>query len=451
MGKKKSKNFVLDTNILLGSGVSALYGFDDNTVYLTGTTLQELDSKKTVPGEIGHNARAVIRELDRLREAGDLRRGVPVGKGICRIEADEVFADKLPPGFSIQHPDNRIIAACIGLAYHHPLERFILVTNDISMRINADQCFKYSKAEVGIESYQNDRISSEEEYLGYIVDEAADPEYINRLYRDGNAPLGKYRKLVNLQFAILKCGKQSALAVRMNDRMHIIKDQTCFGIKKTYNAAQRMCLWSLLAPVEQVPLVIIKGPAGTGKTLLALAAGIDQTYEGNYNKVLIGRSNVENRNEQSFGYLPGSLEEKMSSLILPFTDNLECLLRKDVGSKESNDQIKMQIEDLLATVIELNPLVYIRGRSISHSYIVVDEAQNTSRAVIRDVITRAGLKSKVVIMGDPSQIDAPTLDKFTCGLNVAYQKMRGVAAEIEFTDDESVRSELAKAALKLMK
>lgn len=451
------KSFVLDTNILLGSGKSALYGFADNIVYITGTTLQELDAKKSFSGEIGYNAREVIRELDALRMQGDLKKGVKVGDGICRVEADGVYNTYLPDGYSLENPDNRILSTCIYLAKgtvheQFPPENFVLVTNDISMRVNASLVFSYAGVDVGIDGYQNDRVlSTEEGYMGYLVDDAADPALIDRLYKEGRVEIGKYKGLHNLQFVILKCGQQSAIAIRKNDELVLLKDQTCFGINKTFNAAQKMALYALLAPVDEIPLVILKGPAGTGKTLLALAAGIDGVYGDIYNKVLIGRSNVENREEKEFGYLPGDLEEKMSPILAPFTDSLQVLLRSKCGAKESNDQISMQIDDMMQTVIEVCPLVYIRGRSLSYSYLIIDEAQNSGQKVIRDVISRAGLGTKVVLLGDPSQIDASTLDRFSCGLEVAWEKMRGVACEVEFVEEESVRSELAKAAIKMMK
>jgi len=445
------KSFILDTNILLSNGKDALYGFDDNNVYITGTTLQELDSKKSLPGELGFYAREVIRELDLLRERGDLYHGVKIGEGVCRVEPDGVDVNNLPLGYSIQVADNRIISTCIHLARKRENETFILVTNDISMRVNADQCFRNADVEIGIDGYQNERVGAEDEYYGYDIDEAADYNLINNLYSDGASPLGKYSYLNNLQFVILKSGQQSAIAVRVGDHLELVKDQTCYGLRKTYNAAQKMLLWGLLAPVEVCPLVIAKGAAGTGKTLLSVAAGIDGVYDEKYNKVMIGRSNVENRNEQAYGYLPGNIEEKMSPLIAPFRDNLEVLLRGGENSKEDPNQIQRHIDDMMETVLEVCPLVYIRGRSISHSFLILDEAQNTSRSVIRDVITRAGLKSKVVLLGDPSQIDATTLDRFSCGLEAAYVQMRGIACEITFKDQESVRSELAKAAIERMK
>lgn len=443
------KNFILDTNILLSSGKSALYGFDDNNVIITGTTLQELDLKKAVVGETGHNAREVIRELDIFREQGNLSEGVRIGKGQLRIEANGVKEENLPRGFGIERADNRIISACVDLAAKKN-ESFILVTNDISMRVNADSCFRRMRVDVGIEGYQNDHVKENESYKGYIVDECADPQIIDALYRDGECTLGEYETLNERQFVILKSWTQSAIAVRCGDKLKLVKSERCFGLNKTYNAAQRMSLWALMQPVEEVPLVILKGPAGTGKTLLSLAAGLDGVYGDRYNKVLIGRSNVENRNEQAFGYLPGTLEEKMSPLLAPFTDSLEVLLRSKCGAAESNHQIKMQCEDILTTVVEVCPLVYIRGRSIAGSFLILDEAQNTTARVIKDVISRAGMGTKVVILGDSTQIDASTLDRWSCGLEIAWSKMRGIACEIEFEPEESVRSELAKAAIERM-
>lgn len=217
------------------------------------------------------------------------------------------------------------------------------------------------------------------------------------------------------------------------------------------NASQTFALWALMQPVAEIPFVILKGPAGTAKTFLSLAAGLDQTYDSrthrSYDSVLISRNNV--MADADFGYLPGELEDKMNPLLAPFFDNLESLLRGN--SDEDRECISRQIEDMIDSgVIEICALAYMRGRSITNKFLIVDETQNATRSQIRDIITRAGAGCKIVICGDPEQIDAHNLDKLNNGLVFASEKMKGspVCAQISFTEEESVRSELAKEAIK---
>ncbi len=453
------KNYILDTNILLQSP-NSIFGFEDNNVIITGTTLQELDSKKTLSGELGYNARETCRILESLREEGNLTSGVPiVSGGTFFVEPDGVDEKNLPDGYSIKAPDNRIISACISLQKKSSA-RCILVTNDISMRINASVCG------VAVESYRNDHVSSKEIYTGKATVET-DGSIVNSLYqnkiienvdenKDDFTPCMEEESTQEIfaienEFYTVKCGKQSALAFYRNHDLHLVPDIHAFGVTPK-NAAQSFALYALMAPVEEIPFVILKGPAGTAKTFLSLAAGLDGTYDSRYNrsydKVLITRNNITS--DAEFGYLPGDIEEKMSPLLAPFYDNLESLLRGN-HKEESNEQIQMQIEDMFDTgLIAVCPLAYMRGRSISNSYLIVDEAQNSTRSQMRDIITRAGKGTKVVICGDPDQIDNHTLDKWNNGLIFASERMKGssLCAQITFSEEESVRSALATEALK---
>lgn len=454
------KNYILDTNILLQSP-NALFGFEENNVILTGTTLQELDSKKMLSGDIGYNARETCRLLEELRQDGDLRTGVPLESGgTLRIEPDGIDAENLPNGYSLNSPDNRIISACLNLQAHTQ-NPCILVTNDISMRINASVCG------MAVESYRNDQISRKNmEYTGRR--EIGTPrEAIDLLYRDHvldypenniysfydkqkmNSPVFQTEN----EFYTLKCGNQSALTIYRNHQLLLIPPQQAFGVIPK-NAAQTYALYALMAPVEEIPFVILKGAAGTAKTFLSLAAGLDSTYDSRhsrkYDKVLITRHNI--LSDADIGYLPGDIDEKMSPLMAPFYDNLESLLRGR-GSHEDNEQIQMQIEDMFFTkVISICPLAYMRGRSITNSFLIVDEAQNSTRSQMRDIITRAGRGTKIVICGDLDQIDNHTLDKWNNGLAFASERMKGspLCAQLTFFEEESVRSALATEALKRM-
>lgn len=446
------KNFLLDTNILLQDPSCICNGFADNNIYICGTTLQELDRKKASGGDAGYNARECIRVLDALRSKGDLLSGITLPSGgMLYIEPDGVKQEYLPDGFDLKNPDNRIISTCIHLNKRMPDCPIILVTNDISMRINASVCG------INVESYRNS-IVEESGYKGHIDIDVSE-EIIDELYKNGNVPVPEeiYAGLLENEFVTLHCGQQSALSVHRNRALHLITPITLFGGVKPRNAMQTYAMWALKAPAEEIPLVILMGPAGTAKTFLSLAAGLDDVYVsqhggGLYNKILISRPTAESY--QEIGYLPGDLSTKLSPLLASYYDNIEILLTKSGTERECKDQLNQQINDIFSEgIVEVCGLSFIRGRSLMNSYVICDEAQNSSKTLIRDVITRAGAGTKIVIAGDPSQIDVPTLDKRNNGLVYAAEMMKGspLAAIIQFDAANSVRSPLAREAIQRLK
>ena len=451
------KAYILDTNILLDSP-RAIFGFDDNTVIITGTTLQELDSKKTAPGELGFNARETCRIIEKLRLKGDLTAGVPMDNaGVFKVILN-AGQWHMPSGYSEDKPDNQIINTVLDIKKNqgHMFNQVILVTNDTSMRINASVCAAACGFSDFVESYRNDHVSSAEMYTGkrelQVSKEAIDYIYKNKMLPPEAIFRGDIPEPVENEFFILQSDQSSALAVYRNHELKLIDTKTLHPCHvQPKNASQTFALWALMQPVEEIPCVILKGPAGTAKTFLSLAAGLDQTYDSkthrSYDSVLISRNNV--MADADFGYLPGELEDKMNPLLAPFFDNLESLVRGN--SDEDRECISRQIEDMIDSgVIEICALAYMRGRSITNKFLIVDETQNATRSQIRDIITRAGAGCKIVICGDPEQIDAHNLDKLNNGLVFASEKMKGspVCAQISFTEEESVRSELAKEAIK---
>lgn len=451
------KAYILDTNILLDSP-RAIFGFDDNTVIITGTTLQELDSKKTAPGELGFNARETCRIIEKLRLKGDLTAGVPMDNaGVFKVILN-AGQWHMPSGYSEDKPDNQIINTVLDIKKNqgHMFNQVILVTNDTSMRINASVCAAACGFSDFVESYRNDHVSSAEMYTGkrelQVSKEAIDYIYKNKMLPPEAIFRGDLPEPVENEFFILQSDQSSALAVYRNHELKLIDTKTLHPCHvQPKNASQTFALWALMQPVEEIPFVILKGPAGTAKTFLSLAAGLDQAYDSrahrSYDSVLISRNNV--MADADFGYLPGELEDKMNPLLAPFFDNLESLLRGN--SDEDRECISRQIEDMIDSgVIEICALAYMRGRSITNKFLIVDETQNATRSQIRDIITRAGAGCKIVICGDPEQIDAHNLDKLNNGLVFASEKMKGspVCAQISFTEEESVRSELAKEAIK---
>lgn len=454
------KTYVLDTNILMTSP-NALFGFADNDVVITGTTLQELDAHKGDPGERGYNTRETVRLLESLRKQGSLIEGVKTWDGGCiMLEPDMVDASVLPTGYNIDVPDNRIIATVLKMGqsekYQMPV---ILVTNDLSMKINASACGAL------VEGYRNESIesSSNEQYSGKRFIDTVTDEDIDSLYAAGKegveAAFTGADNLVENEYLIMKGSNKSAIGIHRNGRIYIVdaKSVPAYRDIKPRNASQRMLMHALNAPVNEIPLVIAKGPAGTGKTMLAIACGLAHTYnklsrsssryeDNDYDQILITRSNTISDND--LGFLPGDLEEKMSPLVAPFMDNMQTIF---AGKEHDLATAKQQIDFVMERgFVRIEAVGYLRGRSISRSYLIVDEAQNLTVNQALEIVTRAGEGTKVVLLGDPNQIDARYLDKRNNGLVFTAEKMKGspLCAQITFEEDEAQRSALCIEATK---
>ena len=450
------KVYVLDTNILMDSP-DAVFGFEDNIVVITGTVLQELDKHKNDPWEAGYNTRLFIRTIERI-----VNKSCSADNSEFALENDgSVYLfqgstqDLMPYNFSLNVPDNRILNDILSLqATKYVGLPIILVTNDVSMRLNARV--------LGIEaqSYQNVRIKTDEDYTGRIELDHKNKKtwgYIAAIDTADEVELSEEERedFHENQFVILidKDGRELLTRYRKGVLRRIDSSQRPMGVCPR-NKAQVMAIDALTASVDEAPLAILCGPAGTAKTFLALAAGLSETYcfnrRGKYSKIIISRPN--HQSDKDLGALPGDIYDKwMPSLGGPFKDNLEKLIAGETG--EDPEQVRIHIEDLFESgTIEILPLAYIRGRSISDAYIIVDEAQNASRGLIADVVSRAGIGSKVVLLGDPNQIDNPSLDKRNNGLSAAMALMMDseLAVQLTFNADktECVRSPLATEAVK---
>ena len=455
------KRYVLDTNILL-QDPTALLGFSDNDVILPSTVIQELDENKNARGELGHHAREAIRLIEEARLGGDLTKGVKLRSGgILYAEPNGVSAEYLPNGFPISVPDNKIISTCVYLTNKDPGNKapVILVSNDIAMRLNASIILGSAR----VQEYKNLVVNQDRSFTGHTLLDVP-YEAVSAIYRDGVWAGKKTRskhqwndELSENLFVTARAidpegNEKTALTIYQKGELHHIDEKrTLFGGVTHKNSLQRYANWALTNP--EIPLVILSGPAGTAKTFLSLAAGLEQTYTSQrardrlYQKILISRPNAE-AGDPGFGYLPGSLHEKMTPLLLPFYDNLENLL-----SRNDEEMTRAQIDDLFASgVIEMCALSYIRGRSLTKSYLICDEAQNASQLLIRDIITRAGQGTKIILAGDPEQCDSLNLDSHNNGLVYAMERFRDdpLAAIIRFGDEQSVRSPLARDALARM-
>lgn len=485
--KSSTKIYVLDTNILMENPKSLL-GFEENEVVITDVTIEELDNNKVGSSDRNRNARIASRIIKNLIQAKTKTAksvlgadGVKINEkgGILSIRSfnqDTDEAEQRDFLLDLSKPDNKIIFSVCNIAKKLKEEKkkneCILITNDTNMFIKANalelhvQDYKNEHEKLDSDTFYTGRgtvilndedfeIFSEEESIPVVLKNDSDTVLIGK--HESDYPCSMF--IENKYFEVLReydkpQDMKVKLAIYQKGQLKLITPKTddVFGVKAR-NKGQIFALDALTKPVSEVPLVILKGPAGSAKTFLSLAAGLNDAdilqYNGQYNaaykKVMITRANV--LSDRDLGALPGDKEEKMMPLVASFMDNLLQLLRKE--SKEYDENINIQMEDLIASgAIEIESIAYMRGRSITDTYLIVDEAQNCTRNQMLELITRVGENTKIVICGDPDQIDNPKLDKYNNGLTFVSEKMKGseLCAQMTFNTDESVRSPLAKEA-----
>ena len=453
------KIYVVDTNILLQAPY-AIESFEDNAVVLPMVVLEELDHFKKAEGEVGANARRVIRCLEQIRQKGDLLKGVPLDNGgVIRVEKN--FVDvKLPGDLAEEAADNRILRVCLGLAQSCG-EQVILVTKDILLRIKAQI--------LGIcaEDFTTDQVlEHENQYSGRC--ELYVPEEIFKDFKKKGVPVDQtyvlgedgenyVPKLSENQFVVLKAD-QSAKKTQLGRvsggviRKLEYRKSAPYGITPR-NTGQYFLQEALMQPAEKAPLVIVKGMAGTSKTFYSLAVGLEKLLNhptGEYRRILICRPNAQF--DDDIGFLPGDEQEKISPLMRPVIDNLEQLIDSSEEERyRDEEELKGKVEEIFARgIIQAEALNYIRGRSIVKTYLIIDEAQNTTPDQIKGIITRAGKDTKIILLGDPNQIDRPFLDERTNGLSYASEHMKGspLCWQITMTAGECERSALAMEAVR---
>ncbi len=430
------KCFVLDTNVLLHNA-AALTSFGDNDVILPMKVLDELDHFKSHNDELGRNSRLAIRTIDKLRNNGGLREGVKLP------DAGRLFVISSPPlpsdlGLEQGEADNRILATAYALKAEG--RKVVFISKDINARVKADALGLVAR------DFEKQKVRFDDLFTGWrklgVAREVIDGFFENKFWepsQDG---------LVHNEFIMLNdetdpqhtaIGRYDAKQKRV---VHLIKDRQMAWNVRPRSAEQRMALELLLD--EDTKLVTLVGKAGTGKTLLALAAALELVVRGKkYEKVLVTRPIMPMGRD--LGYLPGSMENKLSHWMHPIFDNLKFLLSgKFRPGKETAEQL------LKSGQVELEALTYIRGRSIAGQFIIVDEAQNLTPHEVKTVLTRAGEGTKVVMTGDPNQIDNPYVDALSNGLTYVVERFKDSPIAGHVTLKKGERSQLAELAAQLL-
>lgn len=437
------KVFVLDTNVLLHDP-QALFAFDDNDVVIPIYVIEEVDSFKKDLSELGRNARQIARYLDDLRLEGSLSKGVATPQGGSVRVA--ISNKSLPTEHCTTHQtDNMILATALGIHQQCQSDakaQAIFVTKDVNLRIRADAMG------LRVEDYDTEKTDISELYSG-VIDIDVSGEAIDTFYRTGSMPLDDPYYYPN-QFAFLKdvanpshtaMGKMNLENQTVEPLMRL-KDGM-WGIRPR-NKEQSFAADVLMN--DSIKLVTLVGKAGTGKTLLAIAAGLQKvTEEQTYQRLLVSRPVFPLGKD--IGYLPGDLEEKMNPWMQPIFDNVEFLMGLSRSEKKGGRSYR-ELMDL--GVIEIEPLTYIRGRSIPNQFMIIDEAQNLTPHEVKTIISRAGDNTKIVLTGDPYQIDNPYVDSTNNGLVHAVNRFKEerIAGHVSLLKGE--RSDLAELATNLL-
>ena len=434
------KTYVIDTSAYLTDS-QCIYKYGNNDIVVPLKVLEEIDKHKKRQDSVGINARGIIRTLDSLREKGNLHRGVRLakGQGIVRVKSGAV--DLLPSDLDRRQADHIIISTALSLKKEEPRKKVIIVTRDINMRVICDslniECQDYISNQV-VERAENI-------YSGF-AECLVDDQIIDRFYEDEEIVLEDTGHLYPNQFIMLISNandKKTALATFVDHDKPIrrlVNYKNGIWKVKSRNKEQMFAMNLLMNP--NIPIVSLVGRAGSGKTLCAIAAGLEQIMgndEKTYKRLIVSRP-VQPLGKD-IGFLPGTMEEKMHPWLMPVQDNLQFLMGDDRATLELYME-KGQIE--------VEALTYIRGRSISNAYMIIDEAQNLTTHEIKTIITRVGEGTKIIFTGDIEQIDNVYVDETTNGLTYAIEKLKNSDLTGHITLQKGERSKVATLAAKML-
>ncbi len=435
--------FVLDTNVLLYDP-NALYAFEQDMVVIPLVVVEDIGRMKKDPSETGRNARESSRILDELRLTGSLTEGVALQHGgrlrVC-MSAEETLR-RLPRDLREQGRDSMLLATVLDIQRSADSPRTVLVSKDLNLRIKADA--------LGLEvmDFEAEKVDIHELYTG-MVEYAATTEALDTLKRDGSIRLPL--ELMPNQYAVLRAGGEPSRVEygrydaeeKVVKRLLSLNDEGVFRLKPR-NDEQRVALDALLD--DSIQLVTLVGKAGTGKTLLAVAASLYKTVEQNaYSRILVSRPTLPMGKD--IGFLPGTVEEKLTPWMYPIADNVEYLMRAGSKARQKSPGFRELVD---AGILVIEPLTYIRGRSIHNQFLIVDEAQNLTPHEIKTIITRVGDGTKTIVTGDPYQIDNPYIDSSSNGLAYLVERFKDQTISAHITLRKGERSALSELAANLL-
>jgi len=434
------KIYVLDTSVYLTDSNSFL-SYGNNDIVIPLKVLEEIDNHKKRQDSVGANAREVIRKLDSLREQGSLYKGVRLAKGKGILYAKLYKRENLPEDLDLSIPDNEIIAVALNQKKETPRKKVVVVTRDINMRVKCDALGLITE-DYHINQVVKDTSAIYTGFNKHLIDEPV----LDRFYKDEDVFIDKdERPMMPNQFVMLVSNqneKKTGLA-------RFIKHDSPL---KRINGVHKKGIWGVvprnkeqifaldLLKDKNINIVTLVGSAGTGKTLLAIATGLQHVMEAKHYKRLVISRPIQPMG-RDIGFLPGTMEEKMAPWVAPIQDNLRFLMGND---RETLDMY------MANGTIEVEALTYIRGRSISDAFIIIDEAQNLTAHELKTILTRVGENTKIVLTGDVEQIDNVYIDETSNGLTHAVEKFKTLEIAGHVTLLKGERSKVASIAAKIL-
>ncbi len=437
------KFYVLDTSVYI-TDFNSIFSYGNNDIVVPLIVLEELDKLKKRPNGVGANARSIIRILDSLRNKGQFQKGIRLRKGAGLISTKAPDLSELPSGYDPEVPDHQIIAAALTIKRENPEKKVVVVSNDINLRIKCDA--------IGIpaEAYATENVieKGNELYSGFTK-VLVDDQIVDRFYAGEDIVLSEVLdeevELYNNQFVMLVSSsndKKTAITRYLGELIPLkkIPEYKGEGWGITPKNKEQNFAMDLLYD-ENVPVISLIGKAGSGKTLCAIAAGLEQVMgqDPKYNRLIVSRP-IQPMGKD-IGYLPGTMEEKMAPWLAPIQDNLRFLFGND----------NLMLESYMEKgIIEVEAITYIRGRSIQKSFIVIDECQNLTQHEIKTILTRVGHDSKIILTGDIEQIDNVNIDEVSNGLTYVIEKLKpyDITGHITFLKGE--RSKVATLCAKVL-
>jgi PhoH-like ATPase len=436
-------NYILDTTVMLYDA-QALFKFGANNVIIPITVIEDIDHFKKDQSETGRNARQTSRYIDALRQKNSVVKGIPLDNGGALFvrSGSTATLKRMPGALQSDARDNRILAIALDVKQEAEGIPAIFVSKDLNLRIKADALG------LKVEDYESDKVDIEELYQGYRTI-TVERSLIAAFRERGSVVVGE--TLLPNQYVTLVASDDSAVtaAGRFDAETGAVVRLLSENNRENWrvmprNREQQFAMDALLH--DGIQLVTLVGKAGTGKTLLAVAASLFKTVDENvYSRVLVSRPTLPMGKD--IGFLPGTVEEKLTPWMYPIADNVELIMRKD---SRANRPIRGFAELVDMGIILIEPLTYIRGRSIHNQYLIIDEAQNLTPHEIKTIITRVGDGTKIVVTGDPYQIDNPYIDSSSNGLTYVVERFKDQAIAAHVTMTKGERSKLSELAANLL-